>query len=576
MDNLRLVLVMTLVFISLLLYQAWQADYGPKPGIVPPTSRTGPAGPTVTTPGQTQTDTPVVSAPGSTDLPVTQAQTDNLLQTAGRVTVDTDLLRLEIDLQGGDVRRADLLQYPLVIDKPEEPVRLLDDQLPHLFVMQSGLLSDTLAPTHQSRFTAEQTQYRLAAGAEQLEVRLHWQAPADSPAAGLQVTKIYRFKRGSYAIDLDYEVSNQGATPWSGRLYGQLQRTSTSNMPSSYFIYTFLGGAIASPETRYQKIAFDKMQKLGANGHVGPDGTLYPAAQAGWVGGWVAMLQHYFVASLIPVDDQPYQYYTKTLGQGQGDVRYALGLYGQPVTAAAGQQARLSFRFYVGPKLQDNLAAVAPGLELTVDYGYLWFIAQPLFALLEFIHKLLGNWGWSIIILTVLIKLAFFHLSATSYKSMANMRRIQPRLVSLKERYADDRAGLNQAMMDLYKKEKINPLGGCLPILIQIPVFISLYWVLLESVEMRQAPFMLWLSNLSAPDPYFILPLIMGATMVIQNKLNPAPVDPVQQKVMMMLPLMFTVFFAFFPVGLVLYWTVNNILSIAQQWYITNKIAPNT
>jgi YidC/Oxa1 family membrane protein insertase len=285
-------------------------------------------------------------------------------------------------------------------------------------------------------------------------------------------------------------------------------------------------------------------------------------------GGWTAMIQHYFVGAWIPPGEQAERYYTRALQ----DERYVIGLIGPSLTVEPGSEQSSSARLFVGPKLQHRMEAVAPGLELTVDYGKLTFIAEPIFWLLEKIHSLVRNWGWSIIFLTILIKLAFFKLSETSYKSMANMRKLAPRLQALKERYGDDKQKLNQAMMDMYKKEKVNPLGGCLPVLVQIPVFISLYWVLLESVEMRQAPFMLWIQNLSSPDPYYILPLIMGATMLIQQKLNPAPMDPMQAKVMMVLPVVFTVFFAFFPSGLVLYWVVNNTLSIAQQYVITKRV----
>ena len=281
------------------------------------------------------------------------------------------------------------------------------------------------------------------------------------------------------------------------------------------------------------------------------------------------MLQHYFVGAWVPPRGENYHYYTQLLKDG---TRYVLGMYGQPVTVPAGTQHSFEMTLYAGPKIQDVMQEIAPGLELTVDYGWLWFLSQPLFWLLDLLHSMIGNWGIAIILVTLLIKLAFFHLSATSYKSMAQMRKLQPKLMSLKERYGDDRTKMNQAMMDMYRKEKINPLAGCLPILVQIPVFIALYWVLLESVELRQASFM-WLPDLSLPDPWFVLPLLMGATMLIQHHLNPAPMDPVQQKVMMLLPIIFTVFFAFFPAGLVLYWVVNNVLSIAQQWVITKKIA---
>jgi YidC/Oxa1 family membrane protein insertase len=290
------------------------------------------------------------------------------------------------------------------------------------------------------------------------------------------------------------------------------------------------------------------------------------------VEGWAAMLQHYFVGAWVPPADETQRYYTRAL---KGE-RYVIGMIGPTLTAAPDSTVTAKSRLWVGPKLQHDMEAIAPGLELTVDYGKLTVIAKPIFWLLEKIHGVVGNWGWAIIILTLLIKLAFYKLSETSYKSMANMRKLAPRLKSLKERYGDDKQKLNQAMMDMYKKEKVNPLGGCLPVLVQIPVFIALYWVLLESVEMRQAPFALWIQNLSAPDPYFILPLIMGATMIIQQKLNPAPMDPMQAKVMMILPIVFTVFFAFFPSGLVLYWVVNNTLSIAQQYVITKRVEAGT
>ncbi|MEA2093768.1 MAG: membrane protein insertase YidC, partial [Pseudomonadota bacterium] len=322
----------------------------------------------------------------------------------------------------------------------------------------------------------------------------------------------------------------------------------------STFIHTYMGGVLYSPEEKYEKISFDDMI----------DGKLDRKV----TDGWVAMIQHYFLAALIPETGEEDRYYTNTLS----GARYVIGMISPLQTIAAGESGSFSTRLYAGPKLQDEMARVAPGLELTVDYGVLTVLSQPLFWLLNAIHNLVGNWGWAIILLTILIKLAFYKLSETSYRSMANMRKLAPRMKSLKERYGDDRQKLNQAMMEMYKKEKINPLGGCLPILVQIPVFIALYWVLLESVEMRQAPFMLWLQDLSSPDPYYVLPLLMGATMLIQQKLNPAPLDPIQAKVMMALPVVFTVFFAFFPSGLVLYWVVNNTLSIAQQWVITKRI----
>jgi YidC/Oxa1 family membrane protein insertase len=355
-------------------------------------------------------------------------------------------------------------------------------------------------------------------------------------------------------VDIEHVLNNRSMSMWSGRQYRQLQRNQAIEAGQSKFIYTYMGGVIYSPEEKYEKIKFEDMQKQDLVRTI--------------TDGWVAMLQHYFLGALIPDTGSVEHYYTKALD----NARYVIGMVAPARTIAAGDSDVFSTRLYLGPKLQDEMKLVAPGLELTVDYGLLTVLAQPLFWLLKAIHKVIGNWGWSIVLLTLLIKLAFYKLSETSYRSMANMRKLAPRLQSLKERFGDDRQKLNQAMMELYKTEKINPLGGCLPIVVQIPVFIALYWMLLESVELRQAPFILWIQDMSSPDPFYVLPLLMGATMLIQQKLNPAPMDPIQAKVMMALPIVFTVFFAFFPSGLVLYWVVNNTLSIAQQWVITRRI----
>ena len=556
MDNIRLFLVIALVFISLLLYQAWQIDYGKKPSTTTDTTVTSEVStPSTTTiaelPSTTSGEPPLAESSSRINAEFPESQPQRVLNSANRIQVETDLFRLEIDTQGGDIRRVDLLAYPIKANTPEKSFRLMNDELPNVFIAQSGLQP---APTHEDVYHSAQSSYRLGSD-DTLNVELTWQ---DTPT-GISVKKIYTFQRGSYLIAVKHLVENKGQNPWQARVYGILQRTHVAESGQSSFVYTYMGGAISSPKSRYEKIKFTNMQ----------DGDFNGEKREGWAHGWAAMLQHYFLGAWIPVPDEVFHYYTRVLPKGQ---RYVLGLYGQFVEIAPNSQHTFNLSFYAGPKVQDELAKIAPNLDLTVDYGWLWFIAQPLFWLLEHIHTLTGNWGWAIIILTLLIKLAFFHLSATSYKSMANMRRIHPRLMALKERYGDDKARLNQAMMELYKKEKINPLGGCLPILVQIPVFISLYWVLLESVELRQAHFMFWLDDLSTPDPYFVLPLIMAATMFLQHKLNPAPIDPIQQKVMMMLPFIFGVFFAFFPSGLVLYWVVNNVLSITQQWIITKKI----
>lgn len=558
MDNRNLILMMILAFLGLLIYQAWQEDYGPKPEdtLVSSSAETSVA------PEVPRARAEPRVAESGADVPRPQVGPEqppggDTLASQAQVRVITDVLDLTLDSSGGDLRQALLPTYPLTAKTPDIPYPLMKDELPHWYILQSGLLSRQSAPTHEARYQVDQSEYRLENGAEVLEVPFTW------TENGIQVTKRYRFHKGSHAIDLEYEIGNQSDQPWEGRVYSQFQRTDYVPGGRSKMLYTYLGGAISSPDLRYEKITLSEIQ----------DNELTKEQRAPWSQGWFAMLQHYFVTAVVPDPDNAYHYYSKYLPDNQ---RYVLGAWGPEVKLAPGEHQKISQKIYVGPKIQSDLSVLAPGLELTLDYGYLWFIAQPLFWLLMKIHDYVGNWGWAIILLTVLIKLAFFHLSATSYRSMANMRRMQPKLMEIKERHAGDSQALNQAMMDLYRKEKINPLGGCLPILVQIPVFIALYWVLVESVELRHAPFMLWLTDLSSPDPYFILPLIMGATMLIQQWLNPAPLDPMQQKVMMTLPIVFTVFFAFFPAGLVVYWVVNNMLSIAQQWYITKKYAGDT
>ena len=546
MDNPRVLLFVALSFLFLLIWQAWIEDYGPKPEITQATGEQTQGEQPANVDSQTGEDLPSVEA-----APEQQLETSRKLAEGQRIRIETDLLRVEIDTQGGDVRIVDLLGYPENTDPDSPPFRLLTDRDNELFIAQAGLRSSgDEEPNHYAIFEAQQTHYNMGAGQDTLEVPLFWRS-----ADGVKVTKLFRFHRDSYAIDVDFLIDNQSNQPWSARAYRQLQRTEPAGNGGSAFVaQTYTGGVIYSPDEKYQKIDFGDMR----------DGDL----KRQFSNGWAAMIQHYFLTAWIPEPAVTASYYTRALKDG----RYVLGFVDGSTRVEAGAQASLPARLYAGPKLQNQLEAVAPGLELTVDYGMLTFLSQPLFWLLDKIHALVNNWGWAIIILTILIKLAFFKLSETSYKSMANMRKLAPRLKALKERYGDDKQRLNQAMMEMYKTEKINPLGGCLPVLVQIPVFIALYWVLLESVELRQAPFMLWLKDLSSADPYFVLPLIMGVTMLIQQKLNPAPMDPIQAKVMMILPVVFTVFFAFFPSGLVLYWVVNNTLSIAQQWVITRRV----
>jgi len=544
MDNQRLFLFIALGLILMLLWQSWEQERRAT-APVPTAAAPAPGRPPVA--GVPAAPAPGKAAPEAAAVPAAKPEA---LERGRRVRVITDTFEAEIDTYGGDLREADLRHYPVSAETPDRPFALLSDAPGQLFVAQSGLIGHEGAlPHHRTPYQAAASEHRLAAGQNELRVPLAWRAPD-----GVQYTKTYVFRRGSYVVDVEFAVDNRGKREWRGYLYGQFQRAHADQGYSLFALPTYTGGAIYTPEDKYQKIAFDEMGKK---------------LKRETAGGWVAMLQHYFVSSWLPAQDERSVFYTDVLD----GARYVIGYkQTQPTTIAPGGRGTLRTRLYLGPKEHKILKMLPEGMDLTVDYGWLTVIAAPLFWLLALIHQFLGNWGWAIIVLTVLIKAAFYPLSAASYKSMAHMKKVQPRLQALKERYGDDKQKLNQAMMELYKTEKINPLGGCLPILIQIPVFIALYWVLLESVEMRQAPWILWIKDLSAQDPYYVLPIIMGASMYAQQLLNPQPVDPIQKKVFMFMPLMFTVFFLFFPAGLVLYWVVNNILSIAQQWQINRSI----
>ena len=531
MDTKRLILFVIFSFSLLMLWDAWQKHNAPEP--LPATAETQDA----SIPQAARSDLPV--APAQTDLP---QSTGFKLEKGQRIRIETDLYRGEIDTVGGDLRKLELLQHRA--DNSEENFVLLDDAAsPLLYVAQTGLIGGDL-PTHRSVFTSVADSYKMAAGTDRLEVRLTW-----TSEAGLQVDKIYRFNRDSYAIDVNYQITNNSASALTPSVYYQILHDNQSNQ-GSFMMPTFTGGAYYTDTDKFKKISFSDMAKS----------NLSKNSKDGWVG----LVQHYFVSAWIPKEGVTREFYTKQLS---GNV-FSIGSVSALGEIAPGASVSMPARLYSGPQTQSQLKAVAPGLEYTVDYGWLTIIAAPLFWVLSSIHKLVNNWGVAIILLTVLIKLAFYPLSAASYRSMAHLRELTPRLQSMKEKFGDDRQKMQQAMMELYKTEKINPLGGCLPILVQIPVFIALYWVLLGSVEMRHAPFMLWIQDLSAIDPYYVLPVLMGLTMIIQTKLNPKPTDPIQAKVMMIMPVVFSVFFFFFPAGLVLYWLVNNILSIAQQWHI--------
>jgi len=563
MANQRLFLFIALSFVALMLFQAWEKDYGTKAPVSTPTAA-APQAPTSDKPAPVPGQAAATATPAAADVPTAQPTAPgsdamtvdgsaNRMPTGKRIHVRTDVFDAVIDTVGGDLRQVDLEKYTVSVSD-HTPYRIMTDTGAHLYVAQSGfsmLKGD--GPDHNTLYQAERTDYTLAPGEKTLKVNLHWSA------GGVAVTKTYVFHRDSYVIDVDYTVKNASGAPWQGSFYRHLQRTHYAEKTGNrMFIHTYMGGAIYTPADHYKKISFSDIQEK-------------PLSLSDIQGGWAAMLQHYFVGAWIPDADTKNTFYS--LYRSNPYHSYYLGMKSPIVTIPAGGDQEFRSRLYIGPKLQDTLAAVSPGLELTVDYGILTVLAKPIFWLLKTLHKLVGNWGWSIILLTMLIKLAFYKLSETSYRSMAKMRNVQPRMKALKERFGDDKQKLNQAMMELYKTEKINPLGGCLPIVVQIPVFIALYWVLLESVELRQAPFIFWIKDLSVADPYYVLPILMGITMFLQQRLNPSPLDPIQQKIMMVLPLMFTVFFLFFPAGLVVYWVVNNSLSILQQWVITRRIA---
>jgi len=568
MDNLRFVLITTFAMLVFMLYQAWQVDYGPKPEIPAVAESTG----------ATKEDVPsAAGAPEQPDTAEQQAATAPVVAAAQPVsankviTVKTDILAVEIDLQGGTIRNLDLLSYPVekentvvsklrsmiglsVPEKNNSPIRLFNSDPEKMFFAQSGLIaaSDSApAADHHTIFANEQSNYALQPDQDSVTVPLTW-----TDNNGLVINKSFVFKRGSYEITLKQKVRNNTQKSWSGRQYSQLLRVPFNENAGGMLtgLRAFDGGVIYTEKDKYQKISYDDMA----------DENLDVATK----GGWAAMIQHYFASAWIPPADQENHFYTKQLKDG----RFVIGSYSPPVVVGANSEIEVQSQLFAGPKIQPVMEKIAPGLELTVDYNVLTFIGKPIYWLLNKIHSIVGNWGLAIIGVTLCIKLLFFPLSQASFKSMAKMRKIQPRLKELQERFADDRQRFNTEMMSLYKKEKVNPLGGCLPILIQIPVFMALYWVLGETVEFRQAPFMLWLQDLSVQDPFYILPLIMGVTMKIQQSLNPAPIDPIQAKVIKMFPVVFTVFFLFFPSGLVLYWVVNNTLSIFQQMYITKQI----
>jgi YidC/Oxa1 family membrane protein insertase len=470
------------------------------------------------------------------------------------VQIHTDVLQLAIDLEGGDIVELGLPGYPAELGKPDVPFIMLEQNAGHTYIAQSGLIgANGIDKDGRPTYTTASSIYRIADGKNDLVVDLLWQ-----DSAGIKVTKRFTLQRGDYLIKVEYLVQNGSASHWQANLFGQMKRDSNpppaASAPGGMGLKPFLGAAITQPDDHFTKFTFKEMAE-------DPFKATLP-------GGWIAMIQHYFLSAWIPDPALNHNYSTRVTSAG-----FNIAGFTSPALALdPGQQGTVGAQFYAGPKDQYRLKEISPYLELSVDYGWLWWIAQPLFWLMTKIHSLVGNWGVAIILLTVTVKAAFFKLSATSYRSMANMRRVQPKMQDIREQFADDKQKQSQAMMELYRKEKINPMGGCLPILVQMPVFIALYWVLMESVELRQAPFILWIKDLSVMDPYFVLPLMMGASMFFMQMLNPPPPDPMQAKIMKWMPVVFTFFFLWFPAGLVLYWVVNNLLSMAQQFIITRQI----
>lgn len=537
MDTRRLILFVIFSFSIMMLWDAWH-------------QKNAPASTTQQRAQTSNSDLPVSNTQEDSSASNTNLAVDNgafKLLTGQRIKVTTDLFQAEIDTVGGDLRRL-LLNKHAEEDVKKGSFILMDDAAkPMLYIAQTGLLGADL-PNHKSEFTTTATTYNLAEGAASLEVRLSWVGNH-----GVSVDKIYTFKRGSYVVDVSYEINNASSASITPSAYYQIVHDSESNQ-GSMMMPTFTGGAYFTEADKFKKIAFSQMAKE----------PLSKTSKDGWAG----LIQHYFASAWIPAKGVQREFYTKELS----DKYYAIGLITPGASIGAGSKGDIKASLFAGPQTESDLSAAATGLEYAVDYGWLTVLAKPLFWVLSKINDVVGNWGIAIILLTVLIKAAFYPLSAKSYKSMAQMRELAPRLQSMKEKFGDDKQKMQQAMMDLYRTEKINPMSGCLPMLIQIPVFIALYWMILGSVELRHAPFFGWIQDLSARDPYYVLPLIMGATMIIQTYLNPAPTDPIQAKVMKIMPVVFSIFFFFFPAGLVLYWLVNNILSILQQWYVNKLI----
>ena len=524
MNSKRSLLVIALLFISFLIYQQWQIDYVlPKP--------------------ETQQTTVNNSSDTPTSADATSSNVDS--QTTGRViTVESDVLSLKIDTLGGDVIDSNLLKYDAELNS-KAPFSLMQNDNTLVYIAQSGLIGkngiDT--PAGRAQYQIAGDNFTLADGQDKIQI------PLVLEKDGVKVTKIFTLTRGSYAIDVDYQIVNQSGQAIELQPYAQIKHSLISHS-TNLAMPTYTGGAYSSSETKYKKYSFEDMTKA----------NLSIATKQGWVG----LLQHYFVTAWVPNQHSDNQLYTSTNQQ------FAfIGFRAPTAVIADGASETISSKLWTGPKLQDQMATVAPNLDLTVDYGWAWFIAKPLFWLLQFIQSIVSNWGLAIIGVTIVVKAILYPLTRAQYTSMAKMRMLQPRMQELRERFGDDRQRMSQEMMKMYKEEKVNPLGGCLPILLQMPIFIALYWTFMEAVELRHAPFFGWIQDLSAQDPYYILPLLMGGSMFLLQKMSPTPVaDPTQQKIMTFMPVVFTIFFLWFPAGLVLYWLVSNVITIIQQQLI--------
>ncbi|SFE96768.1 membrane protein insertase YidC [Nitrosomonas sp. Nm166] len=552
METKRLVLIIIFSTSLLFLWDAWQKEISPPASQVTPGATSDSSNQRhdpLPVPGDRLTSSVENSGGVASEIEGTSPSiTPNLFAIGEKVKITTDMVVAEIDTAGGDIRQLGLLKHPSREDK-DKPYELLLDKTARFHVAQSGLIGNGL-PSHKTKYTVDSDNYNyeLEPGQDKVVVRLL--APG---VDGIQVAKIFTFHRGSYVVDVEFEIVNQGETTVIPFSYFQMLRDANEPTGTSAMVHSYTGPAMYTEAEKFLKIKFSDLDKNKAE---------YPTHADN---GWIAMLEHYFLTAWLPTQQTPREYYAKRLAPNQ----YTAGVITPVGAIEPGETKNIVMPFYAGPQEQDKLAELAPGLELTVDYGWLTVLAVPLFWLLSFYHSWVGNWGVAIILLTVTVKLLFFPLSAAGYRSMAKLRVVTPKLQRIREQYASDRQRMHQAMMEFYKEEKINPMGGCLPILVQIPVFIALFWTLMAAVELRYAPFALWITDMSVPDPYYVLPVIMGISMWIQSKLSPTPADPIQAKVMQIMPIAFSVFFFFFPSGLVLYSLCNNILSILQQWQIT-------